>query len=138
MAAITIVHSLTAAVANGVHDFSGDALTVALTNVAPEATNTVLADITQIDHTNLSSRVITVTSSTQTTGVYKLVLADLSLTASGVVPTFRYVVIYNDDAANDELIGYYDVGSTVSMVSTDVFVCDFNATTGALQITITI
>jgi hypothetical protein len=50
--------------AKGVHNFTSDAtctVTVALTAAAnaPVATNSVLADLTQISYTNLSSRVIT-------------------------------------------------------------------------------
>lgn len=49
--------------AEKVHNLGSDALTVALTNSAPLATNSVLADLTQIAYTNLSSRTLTVTSS---------------------------------------------------------------------------
>jgi hypothetical protein len=80
-----------------VHNLQSDALTVALCAAAnaPVNTNSVLANLTQISYTNLSSRVITVASSAQTTGTYKLTLTDLVLTASGAVATFRYVVIYS-------------------------------------------
>ena len=71
-----------------------DQFTVFLTNSAPVATNSVLADITQIAYTNLSSRAMTTTSSSQTTGTYKLILAPITLTASGAVATFRYFGIY--------------------------------------------
>lgn len=116
------------------HNLGSDTLTVALTNSAPVATNTVLANITQIAYTNLSSRVITTASSTQTSGTYKLTLNDLTLTASGAVATFRYIVIYNDTATNDELIAWYDYGSSVTLGSGDTFTCDFDGTNGLLSI----
>jgi hypothetical protein len=76
-----------------------------------------------------------VSSSAQTSGTYKLVLADLVLTASGgAVAAFRYVVIYNDTAANDELIGYLDYGSDLTLASGDTLTLDFNATNGILQL----
>jgi hypothetical protein len=53
-----------------------DQFIIALTNTAPVAANSVLADITQISYTNLSSRNVTTTSSSQTGGTYTLVLAD--------------------------------------------------------------
>ena len=78
-----------------------DTLKIALCAAAnaPVAANSVLADLTEIDYTNCSSRDLTVNSSSQTSGTYKLVLADLTLTASGgAVGPFRYAVIYNDTA----------------------------------------
>jgi hypothetical protein len=104
MATFTKFQPFVEKLAEKVHNLGSDQLVVALTNSAPSAANGVLADITQISYTNLSSRNITTTSSSQTSGTYKLVLADLTLTASGAVGPFRYVVIYNDTAASDDLI----------------------------------
>lgn len=130
MASFTKVNSFNAAAYNKVHNLASDQLKVALTNSAPATSNTVLANITEITYTNLSSRNITTTSSTQTSGTYKLVLADLTLTASGSVGPFRYVVIYNDTATNDELIGYADYGSSVTLSSGDSFQINFDDSNG--------
>src|ERR1035437_478993 len=91
------INSFVADICNKVHNLASDTLQVALTATAnaPVATNTVLANLTQIAYTNLSTQVITTTSSTQTSGTYKLVLAQLTLTASGAVATFQYVVVFN-------------------------------------------
>lgn len=134
MATFNKFYSFTEALAEKVHNLGSDALTIALTNSAPVATNTVLANITQISYTNLSSRVLTVSSSAQTSGTYKLVINDLVLTASGAVGPFRYVIIYNDTATNDELIGWYDYGSAVTLANTDTFTLDFDATNGVLTL----
>lgn len=134
MAIFNKFQSFTEALAEKVHNLGSDTLTVALTNSAPVATNTVLANITQISYTNLSSRVLTVSSSAQTSGTYKLVINDLVLTASGAVGPFRYVVIYNDTATNDELIGWYDYGSALTLANTDTFTLDFDATNGVLTL----
>lgn len=129
-------NSFSEAICEKVHNLGSDVLTIALTNTAPTASNSVLADITQIAYTNLSSRVVTTTSSGQTSGVYKLVLTDLTLTASGgSVATFRYVVLYNDTATNDELIGWWDYGSAVTLVDTQQFIIDFDASAGVLTVT---
>lgn len=122
-------------VANKVHNLGSDALKVALTDSAPVATNTVLANITEISYTNLSTRAITTTSSTQASGLYKLILAVLTLTASGAVGPFRYVVIYNDTAGSKQLIGWYDYGAEITLANGDTFTVSFDQTNGLLQLT---
>jgi len=135
-------------VVNAVHnmDLESDQIVVALSNTAPSSESTnpttdgngVLANVTQIAYTNLSSRNVTTTSSTQTSGVYKLVLADITLTASGgSVSPFRYVYIYNDTVTTpaDPLIGYYDYGSSLTLNDGDSFTVDFSEANGVLQIT---
>lgn len=120
----------------GVHNLQTGQLVVALSNSAPIATNTVLADITQITYTNLSSRNITTTSSAQTSGTYKLVLTDLVLTATGAVGPFRYAVVYNDTPTvpADPLIGWYDCGSSISLATGETLNIDFDATNGLLTL----
>ena len=134
MAVLNKFQPFVAAAMNGVHDFSADTLMIALTNTVPTVAMATLSQITEIDYTNLSSRVITTTSSTQTSGTYRLILVDLVLIASGTVPDFRYVVLYNDSAASKELIGWYDYASVVQMVATDTFTVDFSPTNGAISL----
>lgn len=117
------------------HNLGADALTIALTNSAPVNTNTVLANITEINYANCSARVPTISSSSQTGGVYKLVLADLVLTASGgTVGPFRYAVLYNATAAGGPLIGWWDYGSSITLADGETLTLDLDAGTGALQI----
>lgn len=125
------------AVCEKVHNLGSDSLVVWLSNTAPSSANAVLADITQISYTNLSSRALTVSSSAQTGGTYKLVLADLTLTASGgSVGPFRYVGVYNDTAASDNLVGgWYDYGSSITLASGETFTIDFDATNGFFTLT---
>lgn len=127
MATFNKFNSFVEALAEGAHNLGADTLTIALTNTAPVATNTVLTNITEIAYTNVSSRVLTSVTSSQTSGTYTLDAADLVLTASGTVPTFRYVVLYNDTATNDELIGYYDYGSAVDLLNGETFTITFDA-----------
>ena len=110
------------------HNLGSDTLKVAFSNAsnAPSASaNVKLADITTVSVANLDSVTLTVSSSSQTSGTYKLVVADKTLTATGDVPAFRYVIIYNDTAANKELICYFDYGTEVTLASGDTFTLDF-------------
>ena len=135
MASYNKFNVFVADVANKVHNLGSDQLTVALTNSSPVSTNAVLTDITEISYTNCSSRNITTTSSTQTSGTYSLILGVLKLTASGTVGPFRYVVVYNSTASGKNLIGWYDNGSAVTLASTDTFTINFDQSNGLLQIT---
>ena len=134
MATFQKFHSFVEAIAEKKHDLGSDQLAIALTNTAPDATNAVLADIAEISYTNLSSRNVTTSTSAQTGGTYKLVLEDLTLTASGAVGPFRYVVLYNDTAASDELIGWYDYGSSITLAAGETFTVDFDGTNGVLTL----
>ena len=110
------------------HNLGSDTLKVAFSNAsnAPSASADVkLADINTVSVANLDSVTLTVSSSSQSSGTYKLVLADLIMTASGAVGPFQYVIIYNDTAANKELICYFDYGSEVTLANGDTFKLDF-------------
>lgn len=109
-------------------NLGSDSFVIALTNSAPIASNAVLADITQISYTNLSSRALTTASSSQTGGTYTLVLNDLTLTASGAVATFEYVVLYDDTVAGDPLVGWWQYpGGPVTMAASETFLIDLSA-----------
>jgi hypothetical protein len=119
-----------------VHDMDSDQWQIALTtqaNAPTASTATTLSSITQIAYTNLSAQTITTTSGAQTSGTYKLVLADLVLTASGAVATFREVVLFNQTAASDQMIAWWEHTADVTLASTDTFTIDFDATNGVLQ-----
>jgi len=135
-------------VENAVHnmDLESDQIAIALSNTAPSSEasdpsadgNGILGNVTEISYTNASSRSVTTSSSGQTSGVYKLVLADLTVTASGGnVGPFRYIYIYDDTVTSpaDPLIGYYDYGSSLTLNDGDSFTTDFSAANGVLQLT---
>ena len=135
MAVFNKFNSFVEAVAEKVHDLGADQLTLALTNVAPVAGNTVLANITEITYTNLSTRNITRTSSSQTAGLYRLIVADLTLTSTGgSTGPFRYVVVYNSTAAGGPLIGWYDYGTALTLNSGESLSVDFDQVNGLLTL----
>jgi len=126
--------------AHKVHNLGSDALTIALTAAAnaPVATNSVLANLTEIAYTNLSTRVITTSASAQSSGTYSLTLNDHTLTASGgAAAAFRYVVVYNDTPTSpaNPLICWFDYGSDLTLADGESLTVDFAAdggTTGVL------
>ena len=115
-----------------VHDFENDTLKIALTNTAPTvATDDELADITEIAAANgysAGGTAVGSTTWTQSGGTATLAGADVVFTASGgAIAQFRYSVLYNDSAANDELIAYWDYGSAVDLANGEMFTVDLGA-----------
>ena len=127
MATFNKVNSFVEALSEKVHDLGSDVLTVALTNTLPVNTNTQLSDITQIAYTNVSTRVLAGVTSLQSGGTYTLDANDLVLTATGTVAQFQYVVLFNDTATNDELIGWYDYGAAVDLLNGETFTITWDA-----------
>ena len=140
MAAFNKFNQFVEDLAEKVHNLQADTLKVMLSNVAPVATNSVKADITEIAAGNgysAGGTTATVASSAQTAGTYKLTLNDVVFTASGgSIATFRYVVLYNDTPSSplDPLIGWYDYGTTLVITSGNTFTVDFDAAAGVLTI----
>jgi hypothetical protein len=62
------------------------------------------------------------------------VLADVVFTATGSMGPFRYAVLHNDTATNDELIGWWDYGSSITLASGETFTVDFDPTNGVLTV----
>lgn len=135
MATFNKFNAFVEALAEKVHNLGSDQLTLALTNTAPTSAGAILTDITQITYTNLSTRNLTVASSAQSSGTYKLTITDLVLTASGgSVGPFRYVVLYNSTTGSGNLIGWYDYGSSITLADTETLTVDFDGANGVLTI----
>lgn len=121
MATVTLFQCFPEDAAEGKHNLASNTLKVMLTNTAPLAANTVYADITQIAAGNgytTGGVTATVDSSSQTDGVYSLVLSGVSWTAAGGdIATHRYAVLYNDTAASKNLIAYADYGVSAVIAS---------------------
>jgi hypothetical protein len=121
MATVTLFNCFVEDAAEGKHNLATNTLKVALTNAAPLSSNTVFANITEIAAGNgyvAGGVTATVASSSQTGGVYTLILSGVSWTASGGdIAASRYAVLYNDTAAGKPLIAYADFGVSAAIAS---------------------
>lgn len=128
-------------VLRGVHNFGSHTFKVALTNTAPVATNTILANITQIAASGgyvAGGYLLDGVTLSETGGVAKVVIADEAITAvGGSIGPFRYLVIYNDSATSpaDALIGWYDYGSALTLATGESLTIDFDNTNGVFTLT---
>lgn len=123
----------------GVHQWGTHTFKLALTNSAPVATNTVLADITQIAGTGgytTGGATVTITIS-ESTGTTTVGGDAVTWTGSGAgMGPFRYYVLYNDSATSpaDALVAWWDHGSAVTLAAGETFTVNFNndATAGTI------
>jgi hypothetical protein len=136
MAAFNKFNGFVSDLAAKTHNLGSDTLMVMLSNTAPSASNIAKTDITEIAAGNgytAGGAAATLVSSGQTSGLYKLILNNVTFTASGgSIATFRYAVLYNSTASR--LIGWYDYGTTVTVTSGNSFQVQFDGTNGVLQL----
>lgn len=115
-----------------------DVWKVALTNRTPVvATDASLADVVEIAAANgytAGGNVATTASSIQAGGTYKLVLNSPSAwtATGGSIGPFQYAVLY--DATTDNLIGYWDYGSSVSLAVGESFTVVLDGTSGVFTV----
>ena len=124
MATYNKFNSFVEALAEKQHNLGSDTLKVALTNTLPTAANTQLSNLGSPITTGFNNT-LSVTSSAQTSGTYKLVVSDLIMEATAAIGPFRYVAIYNDTSTNDLLICWFDYGSAISLAIGDKLTLDF-------------
>lgn len=129
-------------VANGVHNFGSDALKVMLTDTVPVATNTIYSNISEIANGNgytTGGAAVTLTSSTEASGTYKLIATAANPTwtaAGGSIAQFRYAVLYDSTPSSPSkpLVAWWDYGSEVNLTSGQTFYVSFDVTNGILQL----
>lgn len=132
MAAFSKFDSFVGYLAEGVIDLENDALKIVLTNVAPVAGNSVLADLTEIAATGgytAGGLAVTVASSGQTAGTYRLVLDDLIIEASGgSIGPFRYFALVDTTPVSpaSPLAGWWDYGSEATLADGESITMDFS------------
>jgi len=123
--------------ATGVHAFKAF-----LTNTAPVATNSLFGDISANDlatangYTAGGNALATSTAAVSGTTNKASVTADVTITATGAVGPFRYVVAYNTTPTTPlkPLVSWWDYGSSISLANTETFTEDYDQTNGWLQI----
>lgn len=140
MAAFNKFDAFVEAMAEKVHNLGADLLKVYLSNATPSSSaDAVKADLAEIAAGNgytAGGNVATLTSSAQVAGLYKLVLADPAtfLAAGGNIGPFRYAVLYNSTTAGGNLIAWWDYGASITLLSGDTFIVDFDPSTGVLTV----
>lgn len=126
--------------AKKVHNLNSDTLKVMLTNTAPVAGNSVMADLTEIAAGNgytAGGSAATFVSGAQSSGTYKLVLNDVTFTASGgSIGPFRYAVLYNDTPTSpaDPLIAWWDYGTSITLTNGNSFTVDLDQVGGVFTV----
>lgn len=113
-----------------------DTWRVILSNTAPAVTDVTQADASELTTSGgytVNGNTCAVTSSSQTSGTYKLVLASpAQWVASGGGFTFQYVILWNQTI--DTLAGWWDYGSPVVMVAGDTFDAQLSASNGVFTV----
>lgn len=141
MAAFVKINKFVDHLCTGVHDFTSTGtaqMTVALSNIDPASevggdptddAHGLLADVTEVAYTNLSSRQFTNVQKTLSTGTLTVDMDDLQLVASGSVAQFRYLYFYNDTSTSpaDPLVAHFDHGSVVGLQDTDTYSIQIDA-----------
>jgi hypothetical protein len=114
-----------------------DTWRVILSNTVPAATDVTQADAAELTTAGgytVNGNTCAVSSSSQTGGVYKLVLADpAQWTGTGAGFTFRYAILWNQTI--DVLFGWWDYGSSQLVASGETLDVDLSAANGVFTVT---
>jgi len=116
----------------GVHQLhaAGHTIKVYLSNSAPSAAYTQKSQITEISAENgYSAGGKDIQNDySESSGTGTMTGVDVEWTASGgTIGPFRYAVLYNDDVADDLLVGWWDYGSSITLQAGEKFKVDFGA-----------
>jgi hypothetical protein len=117
----------------GKHNFQSDTLKLYLSATLPLASHQVFSDIPEISAMNgyqEGGLTLTIASSNQVNGNYKLIVNDITLLATGPVGPFRYPIVYNATSQTKPLICWFDYGSNISLNTGNTFFFDFSQVDG--------
>ena len=128
--------------AEKVFNLGTDTLRLALTNTAPINTQNAFTPGSlhpppaAVNGYTSGGNTMTISSSAQSGGTYKLVLADSVFTAAGgAIGPFRYAILWSDTAALDQLISWWDYASSITLADGETFAFDADPTNGILTLT---
>jgi len=128
----------TSDLAQKVHNLNSDALKVMLSNVSPIVGNHVKADIVEIAAGNgyvAGGTAAAFVSGNSSSGLYRLILSPVVFAATGgTFANFEYAVLYNDTAAQKNLIGWWDYGAPITLTSGNTFTVGIDQTNGVLTL----
>lgn len=122
----------------GKHIVGTSVFKLMLTDVAPVATNTIAANITEIAAGNGYSAggVVTTLTKTSSGSTTKLFASNETVTATGAIGPFRYVVLVNTTFSGNPLVGWVDTTVETTMADLDTFEVEFDQTNGVFQLSI--
>lgn len=118
-----------------------DTIKILLTNTLPVATNSTYSDVSAAQVANgngytTGGQAVTVSSSGQSSGLYKLILSGtLVWTATGgSIGPFRYAIAYSDTAASKDLLGWWDYSAAITLLVGETLTVTFDGTNGLIQL----
>jgi hypothetical protein len=118
------------------YNFASDTLKFALTDTAPTAATdtgflpgTLHPPPAAANGYTTGGHSATISSHSESGGTFTLgCTTDVVITATaGGIGPFRYVILYDDTAAGDPLISYYDYGSSITLANGEPFTIDITA-----------
>lgn len=135
MATVTKFYSFAEKIHEGAINLGSDTIKVMLTSDAPSLSWDEKADVTgELSTANgytAGGATLSVTSSSQSSGLYTLMASDVTWTASGgSIGPFRYAIFYDDTASGDPLLWYVDYGFLITVASGQTFTVDIDQTSG--------
>lgn len=107
-----------------------DTVKIVLASDAPVvATDSVIGDVTQVANGGgyTTGGEDTQNNSTRSSGTVTETAVDVVWTGTTGFGPFRYVVRYDDTAAADDLLNYWDYASSISVGIGETFTVDFGA-----------
>ena len=138
MASYNKFNSFVSDLAQKVHNLNSDALKIMLTNTAPVASNTVKSNLTEIAAGNgytAGGAVASFVSGNDASGTYRLILSPVSWTAAGgSIGPFEWAVLYNSSAASQQLIGWWDYGTAITLTNGNTFTVALDQANGVLTL----
>lgn len=122
-----------------VHNLETDTLKILLSNVTPNVGAGLKVNWVEIAAGNgyeAGGATVTVTSSSQSNGEFKLIANNVVITATGgSIGPFRYLILYNNTPGfpAGPGIGWWDNGSSITLADGQFFELQFSPINGILQ-----